>query len=136
MKVKREQNIIEYGSKTVKLDELLAELASKDSKEVAKYLVENTSLPRELRTNALRLVLNDYVKMAKELDLSDEFMYRLNWYEKFSEYQLVNFWNILVTKNSIFHCVYAPQLSYPFVCQWTSRLLPCPGYCKQCCVEH
>ena len=100
MKVKREQNIIEYGSKTVKLDELLAELASKDSKEVAKYLVENTSLPRELRTNALRLVLNDYVKMAKELDLSDEFMYRLNWYEKFSEYQLVNFWNILVTKNS------------------------------------
>ena len=20
--------------------------------------------------------------------------------------------------------------------QWTSRLLPCPGYCKQCCDEH
>ena len=36
----------------------------------------------------------------------------------------------------IFHCVYVPQLSYPFVCQWTSRLLPCPGYCKQCCDEH
>ena len=35
----------------------------------------------------------------------------------------------------IFHCVYVPQLSYPFVCQWTSRLLPCPGYCKQCCSE-
>ena len=29
-----------------------------------------------------------------------------------------------------------PQLSYPFVCRWTSRLLPCPGYCKQCCNEH
>ena len=29
-----------------------------------------------------------------------------------------------------------PQLSYPFVCQWTSRLLPCPGYCKQCHDEH
>ena len=25
-------------------------------------------------------------------------------------------------------CVYIPQLSYPFVCRWTSRLLPCPGY--------
>ena len=22
------------------------------------------------------------------------------------------------------------QLSYPFICWWTSRLLPCPGYCS------
>ena len=36
----------------------------------------------------------------------------------------------------IFHCVYVPQLSYPFVCWWTYRLLPCPGYYKQCCNEH
>ena len=36
----------------------------------------------------------------------------------------------------IFHCVYIPQLSYLFICQWTSRLRPCPGYCKQCCNEH
>ena len=28
------------------------------------------------------------------------------------------------------------KLSYPFVFQRTSRLLPCPGYCKQCCNEH
>ena len=34
------------------------------------------------------------------------------------------------------HCVYVPQLSYPFICWWTSRLLPCPGYYKQCCNEH
>ena len=34
------------------------------------------------------------------------------------------------------HCVYVPLLSYPFICWWTSRLLPCPGYCKQCCNEH
>jgi len=32
--------------------------------------------------------------------------------------------------------VYKYQLSYPFICWWTSRLLPCPGYCKQCCDEH
>ena len=25
---------------------------------------------------------------------------------------------------------------YPFICWWTLRLLPCPGYCKQCCNEH
>ena len=36
----------------------------------------------------------------------------------------------------IFHCVYVPQLSYLFICRWTSRLLPCPSYCKQCCDEH
>ena len=36
----------------------------------------------------------------------------------------------------ILHCVYVPQLSYPFICWWTSRLLPCPGYYKQCCDEH
>ena len=33
-------------------------------------------------------------------------------------------------------CIYVPQLSYPFVCWWTSRLLPCPGYCKQSWDEH
>ena len=30
----------------------------------------------------------------------------------------------------IFHCIYVPHLLYPFVCRWTFRLLPCPGYCK------
>ena len=38
--------------------------------------------------------------------------------------------------NWIFHCIYAPQLLYPFICWWTSRLLPCPSYCKQCCSEY
>ena len=32
--------------------------------------------------------------------------------------------------NWIFHCIYVPQLLYTFICWWTSRLLPCPGYCK------
>ena len=41
----------------------------------------------------------------------------------------VNVWVIL-------HCVYVPQLSYPFICWWTPKLLPCPGYYKQCCDEH
>ena len=37
--------------------------------------------------------------------------------------------------NWILHCVYVPQLPYPFICQRTSRLLPCPSYCNQCCDE-
>ena len=43
--------------------------------------------------------------------------------------ELIHGWIIL-------HCVYVPQLSYPFICWWASRLLPCPGYYKQCCDEH
>ena len=35
-----------------------------------------------------------------------------------------------------FHCIYVTHLLYPFLCQWTFRLLPCLGYCKQCCNEH
>ena len=48
-----------------------------------------------------------------------------NWFK----WILFNGWVIL-------HCVYAPQVSYPFICWWTSRLFPCPGYYKQCCDEH
>ena len=29
---------------------------------------------------------------------------------------------------AIFHCIYVPQLLYPFIGWWTSRLLPRPGY--------
>ena len=38
----------------------------------------------------------------------------------------------------IFHYIniHVPQLPSPFICQWTSNLLPCPDYCKQCCNEH
>ena len=36
----------------------------------------------------------------------------------------------------IFHCIYLPHLLYPFICRWTFRLLPWPGYCKWCCKEH
>ena len=29
----------------------------------------------------------------------------------------------------IYHCVHIPQPPYPFICWWTSRLLPSPSYC-------
>ena len=32
--------------------------------------------------------------------------------------------------------MYVPHLLYPFLCPWTFRLLPCLGYCEQCCSEH
>ena len=36
----------------------------------------------------------------------------------------------------ILHCVYVPQLSYPFICWWTSGLFPCPGYYKYLKIEN
>ena len=30
----------------------------------------------------------------------------------------------------IIHCICVPHLLYPFLYQWTFRLLLCPGYCK------
>ena len=36
----------------------------------------------------------------------------------------------------IFHCIYVPQLLYPFICWWTPRLLPRPSYCKKRCNKH
>ena len=41
----------------------------------------------------------------------------------------------LVIKTTILHCVCVPQILDPFICQWASRLLLCPGYYKQCCSE-
>ena len=35
-------------------------------------------------------------------------------------------------EQTTFHCVHVPHLLYPSTCQWTFRLLPCPGYCNQC----
>ena len=36
----------------------------------------------------------------------------------------------------IAHCIHVLHLLYPSLCWWTFRLLPCLGYCKQCCNEH
>ena len=36
----------------------------------------------------------------------------------------------------IVHCIYVPHLLYPFVCWLTFQVLPCLGYCEQCCCEH
>ena len=33
----------------------------------------------------------------------------------------------------LIYCIFVPHLFYPFLCWWTFRVLPCLGYCKQCC---
>ena len=48
-----------------------------------------------------------------------------NWFKSI----LFNGWVAL-------RCVYVPLFSYPLIHWWTSRLLPCPVYYKQCCDEH
>ena len=36
----------------------------------------------------------------------------------------------------ISHCIYEAHLLHSFICQWTSRWLPCLGYCQKYCNEH
>ena len=43
---------------------------------------------------------------------------------------------IIFHSRVIFLCVYVRQLSYQLVYRWATRFLPCPSYCKRCCVEH
>ena len=47
-------------------------------------------------------------------------------------------WWVFVISNGwgIFHCIHRPQLLYPFISQWTPRLLPQSGYCGHCCYKH
>ena len=61
---------------------------------------------------------------------------RVRWGRGVRERGRERFKCILFNGWIILHCVYVPQLCYPFICWWTSRLLPCPGYYKQCCDEH
>ena len=35
-----------------------------------------------------------------------------------------NWSDLAAAAAAIFHCMYVPPLPYPFICQWTSRLLP------------
>ena len=73
-------------------------------------------------------VLRNKVKSLLNLKYFKQLQFRpshQNWFKCI----LFNGWVIL-------HCVYVPQLSYPFICQRTSRLFPCPGYYKLCCDEH
>ena len=66
--------------------------------------------------------LSDYFTLYNRLQFHPH-------HQKWFKCILFNGWVIL-------HCVYVPQLSYPFICWWTSRLLLCPGYYKQCYDEH
>ena len=51
------------------------------------------------------------------------------WCSKWYYFILFNDW-------VIFHCIYVSHCLYPFLCREKFRLLPCHGYCKQCCSKH
>ena len=44
-------------------------------------------------------------------------------------------WDCARTDHVAIMCICTTDF-YPFICWWTSRLLPCPGYYKRCCDEH
>ena len=57
-------------------------------------------------------------------------VWRIPWTEESGRLQSIALQNIRHDWSDwvIFHCVYVPQLLYPFICRWTSRLLPRAGH--------
>ena len=47
----------------------------------------------------------------------------------FTSQQMIQFHSFLWLSNIPLY-IHVPHLLYPFLCRWTLRLLPCPGYCK------
>lgn len=86
---KVDDNFIIISNETYNYDELLTKLAGLSIKDVTDILLESQiKLPRKLNSKALRLALNDKIIIAKQLNLSDEELFRLRFYPFFNEYQL------------------------------------------------
>ena len=86
--------------KELVLSEVCDKLANLSASQIVQFFNEiNIKLPRILNTYALRQATNLKVKEAKNLNLSDEIMYRLRFYPDFSEYQLQSFYEMVYTPN-------------------------------------
>lgn len=86
---KVDDNFIIISNETYNYDELLTKLAGLSIKDVTDILLESQiKLPRKLNSKALRLALNDKIIIAKQLNLSDEELFRLRFYPFFNEFQL------------------------------------------------
>lgn len=92
MKVLTRKSDIVINNRKMRVGELVANLKSLPSTEVRDFFVkEKKSMPRDVRIDALRVVIDNQLKDKKVAStLTDEMNYRLNWYTKFSEYQLEN----------------------------------------------
>ncbi len=92
MKILTRKSDITINSRKMRVGELIANLKSLPAKEVKDFFVKQKKMvPRSVRCEVLKTVLDGQLKEKKVTAmLTDEMNYRLNWYAKFSEYQLEN----------------------------------------------
>ncbi len=87
---------IKLLDRELSFSETVDKLSNLSARQMVEYFTNiGVKLPRVLNTSALRaFVLNEKVKIAKTLNLSDEMMYRLRFYPDFTEYQLQSFYHM------------------------------------------
>ncbi len=98
MKIDQQNNIIQLNGKEIGFSAAIEKLSRLSSAQTADFFQSRErKLSRKLNMQALRYALNDKVKIAKQLNISDEMKYRLLCYPTFCEYQLQNFMNTIIT---------------------------------------
>lgn len=98
MQISVSDNLIVLNGKNYILSDEIEKIAIISSTHIVDFFnKKNIKLPRKIRINALRLTFRDLVEKSRVLrsdGFSDEFLYRLNWFNEFSEYQLESLFNI------------------------------------------
>lgn len=92
MKILTRKSDITINNRKMRVGELIANLKSLPSTEVRDFFIKQKKMiPRQVRCDVLRGIIDVQLKEKKVTSmLTDEMNYRLNWYNKFSEYQLEN----------------------------------------------
>lgn len=100
MEVRFNDNLIVINGEERNIKDCLTSLGALSANQIVSLFQEHQiKYPHVLQTEALRYILNEKVKVAKTLGLSDEMMYRLRFYMSFSEYQLENFFMQVKTED-------------------------------------
>lgn len=118
MKALTRKSDIIINNKKMRVGELITNLKSLPSSEVRDFFIKQKKMiPRNIRCEVLRKVIADKINSDKKLvsTLTDEMNYRLNWYSKFSEYQLENYIDFF--KNPEFTDYYKEELWLAIVCR-------------------
>ena len=100
MKIDYANEKLVLSSKEYNLEQVVNnDLAKLSGQQIADFFLNRKlKLPRNIRTIALRSVLNNEIVNSKKQKLTDEQRYRLLNYPLFTEYQLEIYFNIFCTE--------------------------------------
>ncbi len=102
MTINLQDMTINFRGSEENIYDLAQEISTKNIGQIVEILNElNKGLPKILKTRALRLVLNDFVRIAKELPITTELLHRLNWYKEYSDYQLSKLFTTLANSGDV-----------------------------------